>query len=206
MLCAAIDNGITVRVRGVVRQNACCLCEKFGLLRGRLTDASRVLVFCATARTALRNDYETITNAITVKMAEKFSERRGLEITSGVQDVSAAAPVSAPPVSPVQTMDTNAAARAFAIIDQVMDDSPGCVDGLRVGDRVCAVGDVRWGFDDPSATPPSDLIPRAARTFGESENYPVRVVILRRGERVEIMVTPRAWSGTGLVGCHMCTV
>jgi hypothetical protein len=202
MPCAAIDNGITVRVRGVVRQNACCLCEKFGLLRGRLTDAS--LVVRATARTVLRNDYETITNAITVKMAEKFSERRGVEsITSGVRDVSAAA---APPVSPVQTMDTNAATRTFAIIDQVMDDSPGCIDGLRVGDRVCAVGDVRWGFDDPSATPPSDLIPRAARTFGESENHPVRVVILRRGERVEIMVTPRAWAGAGLVGCHMCTV
>jgi 26S proteasome regulatory subunit N4 len=202
MPCAAIDNGITVRVRGVVRQNACCLCEKFGLLRGRLTDAS--LVVRATARTVLRNDYETITNAITVKMAEKFSERRGVEsITSGVRDVSAAA---APPVSPVQTMDTNAATRTFAIIDQVMDDSPGCVDGLRVGDRVCAVGDVRWGFDDPSATPPSDLIPQAARAFGESENHPVRVVILRRGERVEITVTPRAWSGAGLVGCHMCTV
>ena len=170
-----------------------------------MTDAS--LVFGATARTALRNDYETITNAITVKMAEKFSERRGVEsITSGVRDVSASAPKPAPPVSLVQTIDTNAAARAFAIIDQVMDDSPGCVDGLRVGDRVCAVGDVRWGFDDPSATPPSDLIPQAARAFGESENHPVRVVILRRGERVEITVTPRAWSGAGLVGCHMCTV
>ena len=151
---------------------------------------------------ALRNDYETITNAITAKMAEKFSERRGMEsITSGVRDVA-----TTTKEPPVRAADTNAAARAFAIIDQVMDDSPGCVDGLRVGDRVCAVGDVRWGFDDPSATPPSDIIQRAARAFGESENQRVCVVVLRRGERVEVVVTPRAWSGTGLVGCHMCPV
>jgi len=47
------------------------------------------------------------------------------------------------------------------------------------------------------------LIARAARAFAESENSPVRVLVSRRGDVVEVSVTPRAWSGAGLVGCHM---
>ena len=98
------------------------------------------------------------------------------------------------------------AGRAFAVIDEVIEGSPGHIDGLQVGDRVCAVGEVRWALSDPSAEPPVELIPNAARTFGANENSAVRVVVLRRGDRVTLSVTPRAWSGRGLVGCHMRSV
>ena len=98
------------------------------------------------------------------------------------------------------------AGRAFAVIDEVIEGSPGHADGFQVGDRVCAVGEVRWAFSDPSAEPPAELIPNAARTFGANENSAVRVVVLRRGDRVTLSVTPRAWSGRGLVGCHMRSV
>ena len=74
------------------------------------------------------------------------------------------------------------------------------------GDRVCAVGDVRWGFADPSSTPPPEALADAARTFAANENRVVRVVVLRKGERQTVEVTPRAWSGRGLVGCHMRSV
>jgi len=93
--------------------------------------------------------------------------------------------------------------RAFCVIDEVAEGCPGEIDGLRVGDRVCAVGDVRWAFADPSATPPVGILNDAARQFAESEGRAVRVVVLRRGELVVVRVTPRSWSGRGLVGCHM---
>ena len=96
--------------------------------------------------------------------------------------------------------------RAFAVIDEIVSGCPGEMDGLRVGDRVCAVGDVRWGFADPSSTPPPEALADAARTFAANENRVVRVVVLRRGERQTVEVTPRAWSGRGLVGCHMRSV
>ena len=45
----------------------------------------------------------------------------------------------------------------------------------------------------------------AARTFAANENRIVRVVA-QEGERQTVEVTPRAWSGRGLVGCHMRSV
>ena len=98
------------------------------------------------------------------------------------------------------------AGRAFAVVDEIMDDSPAARDGLVVFDRVCTVGDVRWGFEDPSATPPSDLLTRAATTFQENVNSPVRVLVRRRGVLVELNITPRAWSGRGVLGCHFASV
>ena len=110
---------------------------------------------------------------------------------------------SVPVPVPVPSSSSTSSSRAFAIVDDVARDSPGAIDGLRPGDRVCAVGDVRWTHEDSSARAPQELIARAARAFAESENSPVRVLVSRRGDVVEVSVTPRAWSGAGLVGCHM---
>ena len=108
--------------------------------------------------------------------------------------------------TPTPTPTENDVGRAFMVIDEIMDGCPGEVDGLRVGDRVCAVGNVTWGFEDPSASPPAEVLRNATQTFADNENSVVRVVVLRRGERVAVEVTPRAWSGRGLVGCHMRSV
>jgi len=121
-------------------------------------------------------------------------------VMKGVAAASAPAP-AAPKTAPAPTPSD--VGRAFMVIDEVMDGCPGEIDGLRVGDRVCAVGNVMWGFEDPSASPPPEMLRDATRTFAENENSVVRVVVLRRGERVAVEVTPRAWSGRGLVGCHM---
>ena len=118
--------------------------------------------------------------------------------------------VGAPTPTPTPTEDAapteNDVGRAFMVIDEIMDGCPGEGDGLRGGDRVCAVGNVTWGFEDPSASPPAEVLRNATQTFADNENSVVRVVVLRRGERVAVEVTPRAWSGRGLVGCHMRSV
>lgn len=159
---------------------------------------------------ALRNDYERITDEIQKRVIEQMSgEGRVDRVTTKLaattmKQSTEEAKTDAPRVGG-DVLDEDAG-RAFAVIDEVIEGSPGHIDGLQVGDRVCAVGEVRWTFSDPSAEPPAELIPNAARTFGANENSAVRVVVLRRGDRVTLSVTPRAWSGRGLVGCHMRSV
>lgn len=155
---------------------------------------------------ALRNDYERITDEIQKRVIEQMSgEGRVDRVTTKLAATTTKQSTEEAPRMGGDVLDEDAG-RAFAVIDEVIEGSPGNIDGLQVGDRVCAVGEVRWAFSDPSAEPPAELIPNAARTFGANENSAVRVVVLRRGDRVTLSVTPRAWSGRGLVGCHMRSV
>jgi 26S proteasome non-ATPase regulatory subunit 9 len=160
------------------------------------------------SRAALRNDHAEITAEVEARIAGRMSERASetgaVKTTSetATKTTTDAAPRSAA-AAPAERADVG---RAFAVIDEIVSGCPGEMDGLRVGDRVCAVGDVRWGFEDPSSTPPPEAMADAARTFAANENRVVRVVVLRRGERQVVEVTPRAWSGRGLVGVHMRSV
>lgn len=166
--------------------------------RERLTRTNR-----RRTRAVLRNDYVRLNDELQKRIAERMAEartRRGMERLD-VREVTSKTPTPEPKVEP--RAEDEDAGRAFCVIDQIADGSPGDVDGLRVGDRVCAVGGVRWGFEDARATPPASVLTDASRAFSENENVPVRVVVLRRGERVVVSVTPRAWSGRGLVGIHM---
>ena len=139
-----------------------------------------------------------------VSERETMSERLVPNELSAVSENKRRTPAATPTEDAAPT--ENDVGRAFMVIDEIMDGCPGEVDGLRVGDRVCAVGNVTWGFEDPSASPPAEVLRNATQTFADNENSVVRVVVLRRGERVAVEVTPRAWSGRGLVGCHMRSV
>lgn len=158
------------------------------------------------SRAALRNDHAAITaeveSRIAGHMSERASETGAVKTTSETATKTDAARRSAA----AATAERADVGRAFAVIDEIVSGCPGEMDGLRVGDRVCAVGDVRWGFEDPSSTPPPEAMADAARTFAANENRVVRVVVLRRGERQVVEVIPRAWSGRGLVGVHMRSV
>jgi 26S proteasome non-ATPase regulatory subunit 9 len=156
---------------------------------------------------ALRNDYERITDEIQKRVIEQMSgEGRVERVTTKLAATTTKQSTEEAKTDARGDVLDEDAGRAFAVIDEVIEGSPGYTDGLQVGDRVCAVGEVRWAFSDPSAEPPAELIPNAARTFGVNENSAVRVVVLRRGDHVTLSVTPRAWSGRGLVGCHMRSV
>lgn len=159
----------------------------------RATDRPRFRV------AVLRNDYVRLNDELASRVASRMAEgavRTGMERL----DVTPATEKQPPPSVASSDEDVG---RAFCVIDEIAEGCPGEIDGLRVGDRVCAVGNVRWGFEDPSSTPPAGILNDAARAFAESEGATVRVVVLRRGELVVVRVTPRTWSGRGLVGCHM---
>jgi membrane-associated protease RseP (regulator of RpoE activity) len=82
--------------------------------------------------------------------------------------------------------------RPFAVVDEVTPGSPGEVDGLRLGDQLLRFGGVL-------AESPNMLQGVAAELQG-GVGRAVEVEVLRRGEKLALGVTPRSWSGRGLLG------
>jgi len=77
-------------------------------------------------------------------------------------------------------------------VDEVTAGSPAAVDGMLVGDVVVSFGGVSAGE-----------LSQMAAVLQANENRPVTVVVQRHGAPRELSVTPRAWEGRGLLGCHM---
>jgi 26S proteasome non-ATPase regulatory subunit 9 len=73
----------------------------------------------------------------------------------------------------------------------VSDGSPAAMDGIVLGDQLVKFGSVDGG---------DDLLMRLAREGQANEGRGLPVVVLRRGERVHLTVTPRRWPGRGLLG------
>jgi len=95
---------------------------------------------------------------------------------------------------------------AFAVVDEVSEGSPAAEAGLRLGDRVCAVG----GADRRAFSDAGEALRAAGTAVAGAEGGEVAFVVLRAGaggagtEAVTVTVTPRAgWGGRGLLGCHL---
>ena len=74
-------------------------------------------------------------------MSQRASETGAVKTASETATTTSAEPSRAAAAA-AEDADVG---RAFAVIDEIVSGCPGEMDGLRVGDRVCAVGDVRWG-------------------------------------------------------------
>jgi len=86
--------------------------------------------------------------------------------------------------------------RPFALVDEVSAASPADLDGLEVGDQIVHFGSItKDTFDGNLGT--------LARHASSNENSEIKVEVLRKGECVAVSLTPRAWEGPGLLGCHM---
>ncbi|GAA6058041.1 hypothetical protein JCM3770_002935 [Rhodotorula araucariae] len=84
----------------------------------------------------------------------------------------------------------------FAQVDAVAPGSPADSAGIQRGDLVVALGTVT------SAN--HDHLRAVAALVGRSEGATLPVVILRRGDRLELSLTPKSgWGGRGLLGCHI---
>lgn len=69
--------------------------------------------------------------------------------------------------------------------------------GARQGDQLCVAGGV-------SLSPAGgDALQRMAAALRAREGAAVPLVLLRRGERVELQLTPRRWEGEGLLGARL---
>ena len=116
--------------------------------------------------------------------------------------------------------DVNGRSRApppFAWVDAVSPGSPADAAGLRNGDRIISFGAVSTATGDVQSTNWPTLADLAAATR-TSEGRPLTVVVVRRRgsgsneagdgapapeEQVVLTLTPTAWHGPGLLGCHV---
>ncbi|XP_076055808.1 26S proteasome non-ATPase regulatory subunit 9 [Oratosquilla oratoria] len=84
---------------------------------------------------------------------------------------------------------------SFCKIDQVVPGSPADLGGLKVNDLVIKFGSVsNENFENLSSV---------GRVVQHSQNSPIKVTVQRQGKNVTLTVTPRVWSGKGLLGCNL---
>ena len=84
--------------------------------------------------------------------------------------------------------------KAFAKIDQVLNDSPAYLGGIRGGDFLLCFG----GITAANANPFS-LIPDMLK---QHVNKDLVVMVLRGIDCLTITVYPKTWIGRGVLGCH----
>nr|XP_020511573.1 26S proteasome non-ATPase regulatory subunit 9 isoform X2 [Labrus bergylta] len=86
----------------------------------------------------------------------------------------------------------------FARVDAVTQGSPACGAGLRVGDEVIEFGSVNTGnFQN---------LQNIASVVQHSEGKPLRVSVIRGGQKAQMSLTPQRWSGRGLLGCNIVPI
>ncbi|XP_026199268.1 26S proteasome non-ATPase regulatory subunit 9 [Anabas testudineus] len=86
----------------------------------------------------------------------------------------------------------------FAQVDAVTQGSPASGAGLRVGDEVIEFGSVNTGnFQN---------LQNIAAVVQHSEGKPLRVTVLRDGQKIQMSLTPQRWSGRGLLGCNIVPI
>lgn len=89
---------------------------------------------------------------------------------------------------------------AFALIDDVAAAGPAAAAGLRVGDEVISFGGLK--ASDLRSSGRLNLQPLALKVR-DSEGSVLAVVVQRAGQYHELSLTPMAWEGQGLLGCHL---
>ncbi|CAI9098838.1 OLC1v1035557C1 [Oldenlandia corymbosa var. corymbosa] len=144
----------------------------------------------------LRNDHKDITEKINQNIQVLHSAR----LTSASKETGDAGTTD---LAPSGTYSTNAPAsafnfdvivsRPFAMVDEISEASPAAEDGLQLGDQVLKFGTVEYG---------ENLLQRLAAEVQSNQGHAVPMLILRQGAKVNLTVTPRAWQGRGLMGCH----
>ncbi|XP_016086910.1 26S proteasome non-ATPase regulatory subunit 9 isoform X1 [Sinocyclocheilus grahami] len=83
----------------------------------------------------------------------------------------------------------------FALVDTVTQGSPAFQAGLRVGDEIIEFGSVNTlNFRN---------LRDVASVVQHSEGKSLRVGLLRSGQEVHLNLTPKQWSGRGLLGCNL---
>uniref|UniRef100_A0A7S3LJE4 PDZ domain-containing protein n=2 Tax=Aplanochytrium stocchinoi TaxID=215587 RepID=A0A7S3LJE4_9STRA len=157
-----------------------------------------------------RNRYATLQNdhkGIMKQIEELLKEIMALPKEKNVSSH----PDSVPVPTPVKVKSTSEANRgidesvselvAFLWVDRVEPGSPAESAGLRVGDRILRFGSVRHLSENVSP-----LFDAVVQEVGRNINSPIDVVIERDLGRQTLHLTPRQWSGRGMLGCNLMPV
>ncbi|XP_026542627.1 26S proteasome non-ATPase regulatory subunit 9 [Notechis scutatus] len=83
----------------------------------------------------------------------------------------------------------------FAQVNAVSPGSPASFSGLQAGDEIAEFGSLNsQNFQS---------LQNIAVVVQHSEDKPLRVTVIRRGEKIHLGLTPKRWSGKGLLGCNI---
>jgi len=86
----------------------------------------------------------------------------------------------------------------FYLVDQVMEDSPANLAGLKIGDQVIQFGSIIKSNKTGDAM---------QQIVSHSIGKPITVHVLRVGEGiVQLQLIPQHWNGRGLLGCHLTDI
>ncbi|PIN00950.1 26S proteasome regulatory complex, subunit PSMD9 [Handroanthus impetiginosus] len=151
----------------------------------------------------LRNDHKDITEKINQNIQLLHSAKLTPTIPSvedsGPKDQDENVGMSSAFSNPVaggssSAMDVDlVVSRPFAVVDEITEGSPASEDGLQLGDQIVKFGNVEIG---------ENLLQRLASEAQNKQGQAVSLVVMRQGALISMTVTPRAWSGRGLLGCH----
>lgn len=79
----------------------------------------------------------------------------------------------------------------FAVVDEIVEESPAAEDGLQLGDQLVKFGSVESG---------ENLLSRLASEVQKNQGLATSVVVMRQGVLTSLHITPRTWRGNGLLG------
>jgi 26S proteasome regulatory subunit N4 len=100
-------------------------------------------------------------------------------------------------IPPVLGSDTSLLS-PYAVIDEILPNSPASICGLQDGDKLIAFETIT-----ANATNPLVLIPNVVR---QNIGKPIPIIVRRHNEDVRIHLTPQVWSGRGVLGCHLTPI
>jgi 26S proteasome non-ATPase regulatory subunit 9 len=146
---------------------------------------------------------------------DRLDECHNRVVPNSTDVVQEATDTAVPTVASAPTIATRTSVDVpFAVVDEVAPDSPAEDCGLRPGDLIVHFGPVNY-YNHRNLSAIAEIVPDAAAKGRE-----LTVVVLRRrrmsvdhdvphsvetGIRIkkEIKLSPRTWSGRGLLGCHI---
>ncbi|XP_069121598.1 26S proteasome non-ATPase regulatory subunit 9-like [Argopecten irradians] len=98
----------------------------------------------------------------------------------------------------VQTQSLTERLSPFADVDRVDEGSPAAEAGLKVGDAIVQFGSIT------SSTFQS--MQNIASVVQHSKDNPLKVIVRRKDRETPLSLTPKSWSGRGLLGCNIVPV
>ncbi|KJE93800.1 26S proteasome non-ATPase regulatory subunit [Capsaspora owczarzaki ATCC 30864] len=163
---------------------------------------------------SLRNQVVVLRNDLRAIMKQAEVALQALHASKRSQGAAAAAPAPAQsaPAPSTSTLsdamtgltvarqvsvpaDADAALLPFARVDQVAPSSPASAAGLVIGDLLLQLGSIRrHNFTNLASV---------GEVVRASENAPVDVLVDRHSQLLALTLTPRRWSGQGLLGCRI---
>ncbi|KAJ7175884.1 hypothetical protein C8R46DRAFT_1079909 [Mycena filopes] len=102
-----------------------------------------------------------------------------------------------PALAPPDTAQSTSDGKPFAKVNDVSSGSPAADAGLQRGDLVVKFGTLtQQSFSSSSLTPLVEVV-------ASHENRSIPLKVLRSEQAVFLSLTPKAWGGRGLLGCHI---